>query len=589
MSILRFAFVLENANFFKQIPTGLYLSGLYFDAITLALLCLPLLIFIVPLGLKINALFRKNIYRAQQWYLACISMFVLLLNSWDIAYFAYTQKRSSAPVLWHLLTGSETRALAGPFILEFWWLLPLLVVLGLRLWHLLRYAKPMTDSLSKMKFWSYLTMSIVITILVARGGLQLRPIGVIDATAWSSLEQAPIVLNTPFTVLKTADEDQIKHKTFFDPTQLAKLLPEPKVQLPQALPNKTNVVFIILESFGSNYAGLTSPKSYTPFLDSLLDKSLYFPMAIANGRTSMDAVPAILAGMPSWLPNSYILSPYCSNKLSSIPQVLKDEGYSTSFYHGAKEGSMGFKSFTKAIGVSEYQGLDSYPNKNHSDGHWGIWDHQMFKYFGQQLAKEQQPFMSAIFSLTSHHPYAIPDNFKHKVQKGPEPLCKTISYTDLALRQFFERFAKTSWFENTLFVITADHVGPSRAQKFQTLDWRYRIPIAFYHPKIKLPLPRRGVVFQQIDIMPTLFDLLGIPHKGFQLGNSCYDQTQRAKMVYDNGNLISFIYDGTNLVPIAWSPEINRNYTAAQRQVSQQIKALYQYYTNGLVNNQCMN
>jgi phosphoglycerol transferase MdoB-like AlkP superfamily enzyme len=106
------------------------------------------------------------------------------------------------------------------------------------------------------------------------------------------------------------------------------------------------------------------------------------------------------------------------------------------------------------------------------------------------------------------------------------------------LSRFFKRFQNEAWFKNTLFVITADHVGPTRQKQFQTLDWRYRIPIAFYHPSKALPKPFNGVVFQQIDIMPTVLDMLGLQKAAFQLGSSCFEHNQSQKMVYDNGNLL---------------------------------------------------
>jgi phosphoglycerol transferase MdoB-like AlkP superfamily enzyme len=270
-----------------------------------------------------------------------------------------------------------------------------------------------------------------------------------------------------------------------------------------------------------------------------------------------------------------------------LPELLKEQGYATSFYHGAKEGSMNFKSFTKAIGVTSYVGLESYPQQSHFDGNWGVWDHQMLPFFGRELGRAKQPFFSALFTLSSHHPYKVPAQYEKRLKAGPEPLCRSIAYTDLSLRQFFKRFQNKDWFKNTLFVITADHVGPTCQQQFQTLDWRYRIPIAFYHPSRKLPKPLKNLVFQQIDIMPTVLDLLGFKKSAFQLGSSCYDPKQRQKMVYDNGNLISFIRNGSNLVPVAWTPFVKRKYTRVQHQMSKQMSALYQFYMNSLIENHC--
>ena len=587
MSVLRVAFALQNDTFFKQIDFSLFVMGCYFDIATLALLSLPLFVFLTPLHNKFGPAVQKVLQLLVKSYLVLLGFTVVLLNSWDIAYFSYTQKRSGFSYFFHLLTGTETSALAGEFLREFWWLPLLFIALLYLLWRpIARVQLADTNAKNKSSAWRYFLL-LAVVIVMGRGGVQLRPIDIVDATAYSSLEQAPIVLNTAFTVLKTTDDRATKLLNIHSEQQMHRFLPLKDKQVHATLPARTNVVFLILESFGTNYAGPNSPRSFSPFLDSLLQKGLFFEYAIANGRTSMDAVPAILAGMPSWLPESYILSPYCSNQLNSLPQILKTKGYSTSFYHGAKEGSMSFKSFTKALGVDTYKGLESYPNQAHFDGNWGIWDHHMLQYFGKELGKAKQPFFSSLFTLSSHHPYKVPAAFEGQLKKGPEPLCKTIAYTDLALRRFFKRYQKEAWFKNTLFVITADHVGPTRQRQYQTLDWRYRIPIGFYHPSLDIPKPARGVVFQQIDIMPTLLDLLGYEKAVFQLGSSCFERAQSQKMVYDNGNLLSFIYNGTNLLPIAWTPHLQRNYTKEQAKVSRQMSALYQFYINSLLQNRC--
>ena len=587
MSILRVAFTLQNATFFKQIDPSLFVIGCYFDLVTIALLSLPLFLLLHPLSNKLGTTAKKSFQMLAKFYMVVLAFTILVLNSWDIAYFSYTQKRSGFSYFLHLLTGTESSSLAGEFLLEFWWLPLVFVGLFYLLWQQIKKFDAIHFDWKNKQQWLRYFLLFGFVVVMGRGGVQLRPIGIIDATALSSLEQAPIVLNTAFTVLKTTNDGSTQLVKIHSNRTMQSLLPSKNKQVHSTLPKNTNVVVLILESFGTNYAGPNSPKSYSPFLDSLLQKGLFFEYAVANGRTSMDAVPAILAGMPSWLPESYILSPYCSNQLNSLPQILKSKGYKTSFYHGAKEGSMSFKSFTKAIGVDTYKGMESYPNQAHFDGNWGIWDHHMLHFFGSELQKVKQPFFSTIFTLSSHHPYKVPAAFKAKLKKGPEPLCKTISYTDFSLRRFFKRYQNESWFKNTLFVITADHVGPTRQRQFQTLDWRYHIPIAFYHPALDIPKPAKGVVFQQIDIMPTLLDLLGYEKSPYQLGSSCFEVNQGQKMVYDNGNLLSFIYNGTNLLPIAWTPGIQRNYSKEEAKVSQQMSVLYQFYMNSLLQNRC--
>ena len=116
MSILRLAFVWQNAAYFKKLAATLYLYGIYFDLITLALLGLPLFALINPLISKLKEPWRALFLWASKLYLLLLSLFVLVLNSWDIAYYSYTQKRSGFSYFVHILTGTETISLDVEFL-----------------------------------------------------------------------------------------------------------------------------------------------------------------------------------------------------------------------------------------------------------------------------------------------------------------------------------------------------------------------------------------------------------------------------------------------------------------------------------------
>jgi phosphoglycerol transferase MdoB-like AlkP superfamily enzyme len=272
MSILRLAFTWQNAAFFKQIDLQLFLVGSYFDAITIALLSMPLFLLVHPLRKQFNLRLKAIVTWLTKCYLVVIGLIILLLNTWDIAYFSYTQKRSGFSYFLHLLTGTETSSLAGEFLKEFWWLPLLFFVLAFVLWRaLVRFGNEEPTKSSK-RAWLQFFLILTLAIILGRGGVQLRPIGIVDATALSSLEQAPIVLNTAFTVLKTTDEGSAQLLQFHDQNSMRKFLPSKEGSALSVLPKNTNVVVIILESFGTNYAGPNSPKSYSPFLDSLVQK-----------------------------------------------------------------------------------------------------------------------------------------------------------------------------------------------------------------------------------------------------------------------------------------------------------------------------
>lgn len=590
MSILRLAFVFQNASFFEHLNPSTFIYGSFFDGVTIALMSLPyvLLSFPHPWRQKRFRIWISNTY------LLFIAFFILVLNTWDIAYFSYTQKRSSFSYFMNLLTGSEISSLAGEFLAEFWWLPILFVFLLFVFIRLLQKESAFNTVLSRAtgKDWLTYILLLFFTFSLARGGYSLRPISIIDATAMTNLEQAPIVLNTAFTVLKTSRFEDPKKVQYFTEKELEKILPSSISNAHPILAQKTNVVVIMLESFGSVYAGPNSKESYTPFLDSLLSESLFLENAISNGRTSMDAVPAILAGMPSWQNESYILSPYCTNQIDALPSFLKQKGYHTSFFHGAKTGSMNFDDFTKAIGVDHYYGMEQYKGPEAFDGNWGIWDHAMLSFFADELSTFKAPFFSTIFTLSSHHPYSIPSSFKNRVKNGPEQLCATISYTDQALKGFFKKAQTKPWFKNTLFVFVADHVGPTRRASSQSIPDRYHIPIGFYHPGIKMQPNyakkyHTNNVFQQIDIFPTILDLLGFQNQAFCFGQSLFAKEQGAKMVFENGSLILFKNQSKHLDFYTWVPLIKTAHTKEERSFIEKLQANYQNYQHRLIENRC--
>ncbi|MFM8596049.1 MAG: LTA synthase family protein [Flavobacteriales bacterium] len=589
MTLLRLVFAWQNASFFETIGFEAFIFGAYFDAVTIALLAMPYALLSFPNPWKAN----KYLQFVSKFYLYLISVFILTLNCWDIAYFSYTQKRSSLSYFLHLLTGTETSSLAGEFLMEFWWLPLLFVAL------LYGFVKTMRRpvNLLQAKSWNaWLRYGIIVifTFVIARGSFSLRPLSIIDASALTSLSEATLVLNTAVTVMKSLHFETTQKLNFFNETELKQYLPGPDITNHAILPKGTNVVVIMLESFGTAYAGPNSPMSYSPFLDSLLNKSLYLDKAIANGRTSMDAVPAILAGMPSWLNESYILSPYCTNQIDALPTVFGKNGYHTSFFHGAKTGSMNFDDFTKSIGIQHYYGMEDYKGPEAFDGNWGIWDHQMFSFFAKELSTFQEPFVSTFFSLSSHHPYKTPVAYRNRVKKGPEKLCATISYADMALASFFKKAARQKWYDHTLFVLCADHVGPTRLSSNQSLVMRYRIPIGFFHPKIDLKAklidqinPKQ--VFQQIDIFPTILDLFGLGQKAFTFGTSIINKSQGAKVVYEDGYLISYENKNGQFDVFAWNPNVKEKSSSRKNfgLRSNLLLATYQDYQNRLLENRC--
>jgi phosphoglycerol transferase MdoB-like AlkP superfamily enzyme len=554
--------------------------GTWFDIITLSLLLFPsiILYFIpTPRGLLIWK------HRINAILFVLTASVILAFNAWDIAYYSYTFKRISYDYLLFMLNSTETSALAGTFLLEFWWLILLFICSALLLIWSERKFQSHSFEVKSVTNWLAFPAILAIFIVLGRGGFQLKPIGILDATIYTSIEKSPIVLNSAFTIVKTIEFSGVQPKHYFTKEQeLRYFNPIRNSQPQQILSDSTNVVFLLLESFGSAYVGPGNPESYTPFLDSILNQSLYFENGYANGRTSMDALPTILSSIPAWMDEPFILSSYSSNQFSGLPQILRKKGYETAFFHGATNGSMRFDSYCAATGVNHYYGRKEYNNEKHFDGNWGIWDHHMLNWSIDKMNGFKKPFFSMIFTLSSHHPFTIPDEYKSKVKTGPEPICATLSYVDLALKSFFEKAQKQAWYKNTIFVICADHTGPTNRSEKATLDLRYRIPIAFYDPSGKLKADKPDVSFQQIDIYPTLLDLLNINTKYYSMGSSFYSNQPKVIAAFAQQNLISF---RTPRKPEVWNESMTYSKSHPRFMEIQHLKAAYQRYCADLLNN----
>ncbi len=580
LELYRVLLLISNSKSFKHFGFYEHLVGIWFDLITVALFFLPFIVlFLFPIGQKL-AKARLTILFVL---FALTSLVVFFFNAWDVAYFSYTEKRTSYDYLVYMLNNSETSSLAGEFLLEFWWLILFFVLtfLGL-IYGYVKLKNPFSEYKS-ISSWTGLIVGLLITIMIGRGGFQLKPVGVLESTNYCSLENSPAVLNSAFTIIKTYDFVGVEKKNYFSEREVNRIFNPIQQSNPQhLLSGKPNVVFILFESFGTMYSGPASPESYTPFLDSILNQSMYFDYGIANARTSMDALPTVVSSIPTWMNESFILSSYSSNQFEGFPSILSKDGYESAFFHGATNGSMRFDAFASAVGFDHYFGRKEYGNDKHFDGNWGIEDHHFMSWSIDRMSELQKPFFSMIFTLSSHHPFTIPKEYKNKVRKGPDPLCKTINYVDFAFKSFWEKAEKKDWFKNTLFIFCADHVGPTSRADRSTLEWGHRIPIAFYHVNGKLPKVKPGSPFQQIDILPTAMDLLNQKTSFFAMGTSYFKKVKLPKLAYSSENLIAF---EKGKEPILWNDQQKTKRSKGDNSKIKILKAIYQQYTTSLIQN----
>jgi phosphoglycerol transferase MdoB-like AlkP superfamily enzyme len=188
---------------------------------------------------------------------------------------------------------------------------------------------------------------------------------------------------------------------------------------------------------------------------------------------------------------------------------------------------MGFDAFTKIAGYHRYFGKNEYGKDDGFDGVWGIWDEPFFQFFADEMNKMKEPFLTTIFSVSSHHPFAVPTQYQQLFPEEDIPLQKCIRYTDLALREFFDKSSKMPWFKNTLFVITADHTSEGYYPYYQSDIGQYAIPLLFFKPGSDLQ-GKSTVIAQQTDVLPTVMNYLGYDKNYLAFGSDLLDSNSTA-------------------------------------------------------------
>ena len=492
--------------------------GLTFDTASILYLNLLFIVFSI-LPLRIN---HSKKYQTFLFYLYFIpNLLGYATNFVDFIYYRFNFGRSTIAALDSLQHESNKLLLLTNFLLHYWHVFVLFFLVSY-VWIYL-YKKVSVQNESSHKGITYFGTSVVGFLVIATliiGGIRgdfkksTRPINLIDASRdVKNVSQADVVLNTPFALIRTLFSNNFKKMHFVDQSTIDSLV-QPIKHYQNNPKTKPNVVIFILESnakeyFGSFNKNTTIPKykGYTPFVDSLAQHSLIFTNAYANGYKSIHAMSSVLAGIPSFK-DAFTSSPYPKQKTESLVSTLKSEGYATSFFHGAPNGSMGFLGYANILGFDHYYGKNEYNNDDDFDGVWGIWDEPFFQYFNTTISKEKQPFMATLFSVTSHEPYQVPEKYKGKFPKGDVNIHQCIGYTDFALQQFFASAKKQAWFKNTIFVFVGDHGNTIYYDEYKKEMNKNAVAMMIYKPNSKL-IGESTAYAQQIDLYPTILDLMG--------------------------------------------------------------------------------
>ena len=608
-TIGRVVYLLVNLSLFMPMTFSnlleVFSGGMVFDLAAMAYVNIVyIVLMLIPFHLK-----ESFVYQIITKCIFIVSNAIALgANMVDSVYYPYIKRRSTVSVFNEFSNDSGIYKVIFMEMANSWYLLLLFVALIYASCKLYRMPKRDKKSTNYKIYYPlqalFLIFGVMMSIFSIRGGVasDLRPITISNSCQYvSNQKHAELVLNTPFTFIRTFRKPSFVPVHYFK-TEAELTLEYTPVHQPQLReePKAKNVVVIIMESFGREYIGALNKGSrhpgYTPFLDSLIGKSLTFERSFANGHKSIDAMPSIMSSIPMFV-EPFFLTERALNSITSIGGELRKEGYNTSFFHGASNGSMGFLPYSKAAGIETYYGRTEYGNDDDFDGAWAIWDEEFFSYFASNLSTFNEPFAAAIFSASSHHPFRVPERYAGHFDKGTIPIHQCIGYSDNALRLFFKKIENEPYFKNTLFVITADHTNRTAYPEEMNSVETFAVPIIFYQAGSDLS-GVRNTIAQQIDIMPTVLsylghdkpylafgrDLLNTPDEDGEAVNYLGGIYQLIKgdyvLRYDGEQVVGF-YDYTN--DRAMIHDLKGKGLEEEKAMVKHLKAILQQYMNRMV------
>ena len=538
--LARIIYLTINYSYFYQDLTLVHLfellgAGLVFDTSAILVTNIP---YIVLILLPWHGKERPAYQQFCRWVFVIVNSLALAINLIDACYFRFTMRRTTTTVFSEFANEQNLGSIFFTETLNHLYLVFLFAFIAWGLYRLARYSTLRHDTL---RWWLYdvamlLSLAFVAPFVVAgiRGGFAtaVRPITISNANQYVNRPiEAALVLNTPFSLYRTIGKDVFSVPDYFASEQELEAHYSPVHRPASGIMEKKNVVVLIVESFGREYIGALNPylddsqyKGYTPCIDSLIARSITFSHTYCNGRKSIDGMPSILSSIPMFI-EPFFLTPASMNHVSGLASILGDEGYQTAFFHGAQRGSMGFQAFARSTGFKDYYGREDFSSdkrfggEQEFDGTWAIWDEPFLQYYCAKMSEMKEPFMTAVFTASSHHPYAVPEKYRERFPEEGIEIHKCIRYTDMALGKFFRSASRQPWFKNTIFVLTSDHTNLSDHDYYQTDLGGFCSPIIIYEPGITDLQPAvQDKIAQQIDILPTVLGMLHYPKPYFAFG-----------------------------------------------------------------------
>ncbi|GAB4347421.1 MAG: LTA synthase family protein [Gammaproteobacteria bacterium] len=286
-----------------------------------------------------------------------------------------------------------------------------------------------------------------------------------------------------------------------------------------------NIVIVLEESLGAEFVGAMGGKPLTPRLDRLFHEGIWFENLYATGTRSVRGIEAVVAGFPPTPARSVVKLNGAQRNFFTLAQLLKRQGYRTSFIYGGESHFDNMARFFLGNGFDRVIDKDDYENPIYF-GSWGVCDEDLFNRAHEEfIAYGQQPFFSLVFTTSNHSPYEYPEG-RIAPQGDPNTVDNAVRYADYALGHFFDLARASSYWDDTLFLVVADHNSRVYGASLVPIE-RFHIPALILGGGV--PAEQVKTVASQIDLLPTLLSLAGVEADLPAIGRDLSDPKQRAR------------------------------------------------------------
>lgn len=560
---------------------GMLIHGLHMDLSMIGYLALLCGLFFVVISWIRPRLAKGVVAGVNLIFIVLLSVVVIS----DAVLFGYWGFRMDATPLLYLKTPGEAAASLNLAQLI---LIPLLMVgYGLAWWFIYRkFVNKRTTVDARLPWWSILLISL--NIIPIRGGFGISPMNpgkaYFSKDAYTNQATVNVAWNVFYSLNKLKDTD--KEYRFMDSKEAEAIVAEMYKQSGETSyilnTPKPNVIVLIMESFVSNITEtLGEEKGVTPNLDSLMREGVLFTRIYNDGQRSEKGLVSVLSGYPAQTTTSIIKHNAKVLKLPVLAKDFKANGYSTAYYYGGDIGFANMRTYLISSAYDRYVTQDDF-SADQLQSKWGAQDGYVFDRLFNDLKREQGPFFYTFFTSSSHEPFDVPMKTVIKGTDDDSKFKNSAHYTDKCLGEFIRKAKKSSWWNNTLIVIVADH-GRSCPSSLKMFDEkRNRIPMLWIGGALKVKGAKIDKLGVQHDLAATLLAQLKMDSKRYTFSRNLLDKNFKDWSMFTFNNGFGYaegssvvVYDNVGNV---YSQEINPT-----DEVKKKGKALFQVYNHHFV------